>query len=482
MTDKINYEDLKLGEKAVEMYKNGSSIDDIAENSAVYLNTKENFNGLNNTDMIIANVLAGGNTLLVGRSGCGKSQLTKDIHNYYFGGSVDAGGKGLTIEGDAELRIMEDVFTSIDKEKAKRFLNKRADANYINLEEINRCPPFTQNQFFSALNNRLIYGGEEKELGSGFCATISTANLGNGEYRGTFDSDKALYNRFGLVVNLDEKEFMPAYEDRVLMKKIRHADSKLKQSPKKDIADKILQANKEIKANSLNLGFESEAVMEFLEESLNNCSQNKSIKDLEWHIQNRVCQSCPLNLDAPQKYAICSMVQSPVERTLNSIRSYASAMDYLLKLKGVDKNVSPRDLVFKAFELTSAYQGALNPFISKTSFNEKNSSMMKDAAGKLREDYMKNEDRILTIFEAAKKGIKPSSLFYLKKSNSDDKVLRGDFETLAPKLIKKIEEKGGEISRKEFEFNDDALLGYSWAEKSAEYKAEENNQKKENKK
>src|SRR3989344_1142265 len=100
MSEKLTYDDVKLGEKAVELRRTGASQEEIAEKTAVYLNTQKHFYGLNNTDMIVADVLRGGNTLVVGRSGCGKSQLAEDICNYFFGGSIDMNGRGLIIEGN----------------------------------------------------------------------------------------------------------------------------------------------------------------------------------------------------------------------------------------------------------------------------------------------------------------------------------------------------------------------------------------------
>ena len=76
----MNYEDLKLGEKAKEAFLGGKSTEDCP----VYLNTRPVIYGLNVTDLVIAGVLAGMNTLLIGNTGCGKSQLARDIHNYYF--------------------------------------------------------------------------------------------------------------------------------------------------------------------------------------------------------------------------------------------------------------------------------------------------------------------------------------------------------------------------------------------------------------
>src|SRR3989338_5067302 len=101
--DRLAYEDLKLGEKAKEAFLAGKSPDYIKDNCGVYLNTHNHFAGLNVTDLAVAGVLAGMNTLLVGNTGCGKSQLARDIHNYLFNGNIKEGGHAITIEGHPEL-------------------------------------------------------------------------------------------------------------------------------------------------------------------------------------------------------------------------------------------------------------------------------------------------------------------------------------------------------------------------------------------
>jgi len=43
---------------------------------------------------------------------------------------------------------------------------------------------------------------------------LATANIGNGEFQGTFETDKALYNRLHVALDLDHSAFMPTREDK----------------------------------------------------------------------------------------------------------------------------------------------------------------------------------------------------------------------------------------------------------------------------
>lgn len=405
MSDEIKkYDDLKLGEKARQAYLRGASVEEIARTCPVYLNTRPVFSGLNVTDLAIAAVLAGLNSFYVGDTGTGKSQLARDFYNYYFGGEKDEGGEGVSIEGHSDLDIYSDVLTRIDMEKGKRVLTGIHEALFWNLEEFNRCPEVTQNQFYAMGNGRLIYGGKSIPIGQrGYVSSVATANLGNGEFRGTFDTDKALYNRFPVTIDFDNPKFRPTLEDRILIDLIREANPNVKEAPVRDFSNKIARAQREIASNSQNPGLETLAVVNYLKLGLENCSEkrydpNVREKGKTWPIE---CQDCSINTDGK---ALCSLVRSPLPRTLESLKKYAAALDYLAKLKNPEQKIDPVDLVFDAFEIIGAYQKLLNPQVLTSKYAGQNPRMVKDVVEELRGDFRKNEDFILTSLEQAKKG------------------------------------------------------------------------------
>jgi len=408
--DKLAYEDLKLGEKAKESFLAGKSPDYIKDNCAVYLNTHNHFAGLNVTDLAVAGVLAGMNTLLVGNTGCGKSQLARDIHNYYFNGSKTEGGHGLTIEGHPELDIYRDVLTDVDREKVQRVLNGTHKSLFWDLEEINRIPAIAQNQWFAIGNGRLIQKGQSTPIGDkGYVSSIATANYGNGEFKGTFDMDKALENRFGLVLDLDYEQFQPTKEDRILIARLREAHPGIKEAPKRDLTDKIIQASREISGATLTPGLEATAVLDFLKFGLENCQgqdkQSPRPKGKDWPYS---CQDCSRNTGGD---TVCSLVTAPVQRTLQSIARYASALNYLAKLKTPQQEINPVDLMFKAFELTSAYQNILNPAKLKADFSDEPPRMMAEVAETLKQDFRANQDFILSSLDEARKGNQATGYF-----------------------------------------------------------------------
>src|SRR3989344_2298844 len=105
MNDKLLYEDIQLGEKALKAYKEDMSPIEIVRTFPTYLNTHEIYAGLNTTDLIIANILAGNNGFIMGATSSGKSQCLEDIANTIFGGKIKSGGGALIVEVERDFEF-----------------------------------------------------------------------------------------------------------------------------------------------------------------------------------------------------------------------------------------------------------------------------------------------------------------------------------------------------------------------------------------
>jgi len=400
MTNKLTYEDLKLGEKAKQAFKKGKGADYIIKNCPIYLNTRPVFAGLNITDLAIAGILGGVNALYVGDTGTGKSQLAQDFYNYYFNGNVSDKGNAVKIRGRPELDIYEEVYRDLDRKELKWLPNENIRAMYHFIDELNRCPEVTQNQFFGLGDGFIEHRGMKTHLGkNNYNVAVATANLGNGEFQGTFETDKALFNRFAVTLDFDYQMFQPTDEDKMIIDFLRDADPRIKEAPRKDISNLIIQAEKEIAQNTRNLGLEEFAVINYLKFGLNNC-YNESIQNKEknWPFQ---CQDCNKNQNADR---LCSLIKSPTQRTINALIKYSSALYYLSKLKNPKQNIDAVTLMFRAFELTGAYQKLLNPSVLRQDYAGQNPKMMEKIAEKIEHDFRKNQDFILTSLENAQKG------------------------------------------------------------------------------
>lgn len=457
MKDRIlTYDDLKLGEKAKDAFLRGETPDYIRKHCPIYLNTNTlgGIAELNTTDLIVAAVLAGMNSLISGRYGSGKSQLARDIHNHYFGGSKSEGGEAVEIDVNPETNITDPSFeiytkfsTNSKGEKTPPvILSKNVSAFYHFIDEINRTPTIKQNQFYGPLNGHVTHEGKSVRLGrDDFRAVVATANIGNGLYEGTFQFDPALRNRFGIIIDTNYSVFEPTEDDRGLVALLTESDPSIKEAPKRNISELILKANKEIRQASLNLSVDEQAVLWYLEEGLRFCLKKKDgtgLKEGEFWFTE--CRDCTHNPETNR--AICHYMSSPVRRTIEATRLYSSALAYLIKLKNPNSQVQGTDIMFKAFELTSAYQPFINPDAvqaHKGDFGK----VSAEASYRLKGDFGIKRDYICSTLESAREG--EDVLFGIAKRNignpikfekgkiyafSDGKVFlnKDDFEEFNP--------------------------------------------------
>ena len=375
-----------------------------------YLNTRMVFGNLDVSDLAKAAVLAPLNILLVGDTGTGKSQLATDIYHYYFGGNKTENGQGVFIRAHPEIDIYNEIFTNLSIERAQRELTDNLEAKIFFVDELNRAPSVAQNQFFGLGDGVMDYRGRSVRLGKdGYHILVGTANLGNGEFQGTFETDKAMYNRLHVALDFDYKDFKPTGKDQRELNRRKPNPNVKKQNPR-DISDKILTASKEIERNSENLGLETLAVIDYLTFGLDNCQRNleEGRGNGKGEIWPMKCQDCKFN---PNDGSLCSLIRAPKRRTLNSLLRYANALQYLAELKNPEIIIDPIDLIFKSFELTGAYQFLLNPHKLRQDHCDQNPEMMAEIAKRLKEDFRKNEDFIMSSLEQAKKGNKTTTFF-----------------------------------------------------------------------
>ena len=419
-----------------------------------YRNSRQVFANLDVSDLAKAAVLAPLNLFLNGDTGTGKTQMAKDFMNHYFGGSKSDGGQGIIIRGYRliDSSLDQELFQELDIENARRKLTGNIDALLFLGDEINRAPVIRQNDFLEVGDGALSVQGRNIPLGrDGYHLLIATANLGNGEFGGTFSTDKALYNRLHVAIDFDHPQYKPTMEDEMLIDKVR-ANPNVKEAKFRDISDKIIEASKAIGKITADPGMDALAVVNYLRFGLDSCMKNGQ-KGKVWPMD---CQDCSHNKTGS---AVCSLVRAPVRRTTNAMIKYASALYFLAKLKDPKEIIDPVDLMFKSFELTGAYQMLLNPAVLRNDYNELNPKMMKEVVEKLKAHYRENEPYIKHALSDTQEGKKPGKFF-----KHENKI--GRFEDLNEKARTKFG-----ISPID-PFTDNQEIGMKWAEKFVEYQSQ----------
>ena len=156
-----------------------------------YINSTEILNvggiSLITEDIMKATLIGKLNTLLIGETGEGKTQLEKDLLGLF-------GNEGLFILGRNDMRV-RDLFQMINLEafhsgKAKTSaelveLTEAVNYRIAIVDELTRCIPEVQNQLFNLFDGYVEINGQIHKLGEGgYNVGIASGNVGNGRYIG----------------------------------------------------------------------------------------------------------------------------------------------------------------------------------------------------------------------------------------------------------------------------------------------------------
>ncbi len=173
---------------------------------------------------ILLSLRRGKNILIIGPTGCGKTELVTHVTERYLGSKdllsiFDMGGTYdpiSTLLGNNKLVRDRKADSVISKFEQSRFSLTIQDKGIVLLDELNRAPANTNNLLFPCLDNRrklfVEMAPADKQVIDVHeeCFFIATANIGT-EYSGTNVIDRALLDRFPTVIELD----YPTIEEEV---------------------------------------------------------------------------------------------------------------------------------------------------------------------------------------------------------------------------------------------------------------------------
>jgi MoxR-like ATPase len=222
-----------------------------------YVNTREIIMGgipYNARDIILkAPLLAGLNVYLVGDTGEGKTELANDLIGYFGDNSCYMMGRPdfepSELLKQVNLGKLKDVKT--DKELIELTDNVNKMMYYS--DELNRAPPIVQNYFFDFMDGKLVHNGKIFQLGkNGYTVGYASGNLGNGEYVGVSNSDRALLDRMHMIIKLDYPDYCTTELDdlRIFSGK---KNPRASMPENKDISDSILSMHNDFRRRNVSM-------------------------------------------------------------------------------------------------------------------------------------------------------------------------------------------------------------------------------------
>src|SRR3989338_746919 len=372
--DELIYEELKL-----PIFVNNSP--------AVSLTVHEGSEGSDSSVLVLpfsdaakAAVLSGCSFLNIGDTRCGKSQLMRDIHENYFGGDVDNGGKS-TLNVARNDFSSDAYFMTINQDgvgegkgmlSAARVPVERRIKSLCNIvDEVNLAIPEVQVEFFGMAESRhkgLTLGDKGYNL---FMASCNLNRI-NGDFAGTSQINRALLNRFGVTFDFDF--FRKTDEDDDILASRGAVDG----VQLRDISEKIINAYQEISRKASQKDPFIDAYIRFLSSGLEYCDKDKDKRKKK--IWPAKCGSC--NFPANN---LCSMIKQSNTGTTQTLKRFAHGLDFLAHLKqGNEISIEPLDLIAESFKFTT-YHGNLNSSMTLSDYSGEDQEQMRDSLTKLKD-------------------------------------------------------------------------------------------------
>ena len=147
------------------------------------------------------------NMFLPGKSGFGKTQLVRDVMNYF-------GDKSLFILGRNDMDTRE-LFQQVNPEflraikegratdKGFKEVTDKVNYNLIAVDELPNCVPAVRAQLFNLFDGFIEIGGKSYPIGSGYSIGLATGNIGQEFTESSNDLGRALKERMHLILDVD---------------------------------------------------------------------------------------------------------------------------------------------------------------------------------------------------------------------------------------------------------------------------------------
>lgn len=305
-------------------------------------------------EVALAGILARLNMVFIGRSGPGKSQLIADITNGLFN------GEAVHLRGSTDLKVRP-VYCSVDIELLKKGKfdeavkpRKNAQKMLHIMEEFNRTPPVIQNDWLAVADGVLDIDGTQIPIqGQGYSIAIGAANVGNGEFSGTFQTDNALKERLVLALDFDglnkprEMDYFDIFE--------ASSDPRVVASEKKDRKDQITRLHREVRK----IASEADYLLRMMQIYL-----VKGLDEVE--IGNRTYSKEEIpNLgavvagDSKASKDILNYMMPPSVRAAKVFGSLAPALAVIAMAKGADSDAALADGCSSALQLILPFSDSL---------------------------------------------------------------------------------------------------------------------------
>ena len=382
-----------------------------------YKNSRElaNLNGvpIYMSDMIDAALRGRLNTFLQGDTGSGKTQLVRDVMDYF-------GDKSLFILGRNDMDTRE-LFQQVnpefirairgnsynheakDKEKELKFkeLTDRVNYHFIGVDELPNCVPVVRSQLFNLFDGFIEIDGKAYPIGTDYCVGIATGNIGQKFTESSNELGRALKDRMHLIIDTDY--FKPTSTDTLeILTADRNPRVRFSEASE-DRTEEIRRANKELSQEQV--PFEKYVIANYLIHGLDYLSEEYGGSKTE------LKSGWPNKLEGHEKASDEALILPVSPRAAKAIIILSQALDQICREKGVkQEDLDYFNSMMTAFKFVSAYSGILNDAEVRQNHNENYYRAMDAVIETTRREFDEKERYIAAGLGMAEKGIENQKL------------------------------------------------------------------------
>ncbi len=351
------------------------------------------------SDMVDASLRGRLNTFLQGNTGSGKTQLVKDVMQYF-------GDKSLFILGRNDMDTRE-LFQQVNPEFLRALreqrntsgmkfkdLTDKINYHFIAVDELPNCLPAVRAQLFNLFDGFIEIDGKAYPIGSGYSVGMATGNIGQQFTESSNELGRALKDRMHLIIDtdyfrpqpIDTLDMLEADRDPRVKFDEKHEDkTKGVIEAHKNLREREVPDEKYITANYLIHG------LDYLPEEYGG---SKTALKSGW----------PNKLEGHALGSDESLILPVSPRAAKSIITLSQALDSIVEEKEAEPDYFSS--MMTAFKFASAYSGVLNQAAVMQKYDENPYKAMDAVIETTTTQFNQQGDKIMAGLDMAGKGKK----------------------------------------------------------------------------
>ena len=355
------------------------------------------------SDMVDASLRGRLNTFLQGNTGSGKTQLVRDVMQYF-------GDKSLFILGRNDMDIRE-LFQQVNPEYLRalkeqrdisgmRFkdLTEKVNYNFIVVDELPNCVPAVRAQLFNLFDGFIEIDGKAYPIGAGYSVGMATGNIGQQFTESSNELGRALKDRMHLIIDTDY--FRPQPIDTLDMLEADRNPRVKFDEKHEDKTQEVIEAHRKLKEREV--PDEKYILANYLIHGLD------YLPDEFGGSKTALKSGWPNKLEGHALGSDESLILPVSPRAAKSIITLSQALDSIVEEKGADPNNF--NSMMTAFKFASAYSGILNQAAVMQNYDENPYKAMDAIIETTNTQFNQQEDKIRAGLDMAAKGKKSEKL------------------------------------------------------------------------